>query len=160
MRFTRIRDLAALLVAAGAAAYILVRAYYGSLPRLQWFVPVSLPVLAVAEAVFGFQLRSRIGRRPGTVPVDPLVAARAVVLAKASAIVGAVVAGVWAGLLGYLLPVRDTITAAADDTPTGIVGCAGALCLVAAALWLEHCCRAPRPPDREDSPDTERASRG
>ncbi|MEJ7702793.1 MAG: DUF3180 family protein [Geodermatophilaceae bacterium] len=51
-------------------------------------MPLSLAVLAVVEFVLGAQLRSRIGRRPGTAPVLPLIAARAVALAKATSLVG------------------------------------------------------------------------
>ena len=42
-------------------------------------------------------LRARIRREPGTTPVQPLVAARAVLVAKASSVAGAVVAGAWLG---------------------------------------------------------------
>jgi len=150
MRATRIRDLLLLAVLAGVAAYLLVREYYGSMPGLSWYAPVSLPVLAVAEAVVGSGLRARILRKPGARPVEPLVAARSVALAKASSIVGALMIGGWGGLLGYVIPNRDVLAAARSDTIVGIVGAAGALCLVVAALWLEYCCRAPKPPDDEE----------
>ena len=146
MRATRIRDLLLFVVAAGAISWVLVSNFYGDLPKFSWFVPVSLPVLAVAEAITGLQLRARIHRRRGAAPVEPLVAARSVALAKASAIVGAVMLGAWAGLLGYVVPHRDTISAARGDTTVGVVGAAGAACLIAAALWLEYCCRTPGPP--------------
>jgi hypothetical protein len=152
MRATRIRDLLLFMVAAGVASYVLISSFYGDLPRFHWFVPVSLPILAVAEFISGLQLRNRIHRRRGAEPVEPLAAARSVALAKASAIVGAVMAGAWAGLLGYTVPHRDTISAAHGDTTVGIVGTAGAICLVAAALWLEWCCRTPDPPS-SDRPD-------
>ncbi len=147
MHPTRVRDLLSIAVVVGAVSWLVVRLIYGDLPRLSWFLPLSLPVLAVAEAVAGFQLRARIHRRPGTKPVEAIVAARTVALAKASAIVGAVMAGVWAGLLGYVVPRRSTIVAAQGDTVAGIIGAAGAVVLVAAALWLEYCCRTPEPPE-------------
>jgi hypothetical protein len=156
MRATRFRDLLLYTVAAGVICWLLVNSFYGSMPKLSWFVPRSLPILAVAEAISGLQLRARIQRRRGATLVDPLVAARSVALAKASAIVGAVMFGAWAGLLGYVLPHRDTIEAARTDTPVGIVGAIGAACLVAAALWLEYCCRTPDRPENS-SDDTNRA---
>jgi hypothetical protein len=151
MHPTRVRDLISIAVVAGVISWVVVRAIYGDLPRLHWFLPLSLPVLAVAEAVAGFQLRARIHRRPRTKPVEPIVAARTVALAKASAIVGAVMTGVWAGVLGYVVPLRSTVAAAQGDTVAGIIGAAGAIVLVAAALWLEYCCRTPDPPEDDRS---------
>ena len=81
--------------------------------------------------------------------MQPLVAARSLALAKASAVVGAVMAGVWAGLLVYVLPRLDFLAAAADDALTGAVGVLAAASLVAAALWLEYSCRTPTPPDSD-----------
>ena len=148
---THPRDVALLAVVAGVVCWLAARQWYGSLPRLHWFVPLSLGVLAVAEAISGFQLRARIRRRPGLEPIDPLVAARQLALAKASAMAGAVMLGAWAGLLAYLVPRRSTVAAAAGDATTAGIGVGCAALLVGAALWLEYCCRTPKPP--EDDPD-------
>lgn len=151
MKPTRLADL---LITAGVVAllaYLLVRAAYGVLPSLPPLAGVTLAVLAVVELALAYTLKSRIERKPGTRPVQPLVAARAVALAKASAVAGAVMAGVWLGLLAFLLPRRSEITAAADDTPSAVIGAACAIALVAAALWLQHCCRTPEDPE-ERSP--------
>jgi hypothetical protein len=147
---TTLRDLVPIFVVVGVLAYLLVRAGYGALPSIPPPAGVTLLVLAVVEAVLGYTLKARIEHRPGTKPVQPLSAARAVALAKASAVAGAVMAGVWAGMLGYLLPRRDVLSAAADDTPGAALGLAGALALVAAALWLQHCCRTPPEDDDRD----------
>lgn len=144
---TRLRDLAAIAVVAAALTWLAVRQYYGDLPRLHWFVPLSLALLASVEAVSGTQLRARIRRRPGTEPVHPLVAARSVALAKASAIVGAAMLGVWAGVLIYTVRRLGYLAAAGDDTRTAVIGVVAATALVGAALWLEFCCRTPKPPD-------------
>jgi hypothetical protein len=48
----------------------------------------------------------------------------------------------------YLIPQRSVLQAAASDTPGAWVGLGAAIALVAAALWLEHCCKTP-----EDTPD-------
>ncbi len=141
------RDLVGLALAAGLVSWLVIRQVYGQLPTFPVFVPVSLAVLAAVEVVLGLQLRARIARRPGTTPVPPLIAARAVALAKASSLVGALATGCWAGLLGYTLPNQDFLAAAGADTRTGIVGVACGVVLTGAALWLEHCCRAPRCPD-------------
>lgn len=159
MRFTRLRDLAGLALVAGLVSWLVIRQLYGDLPPFPVFVPVSLAVLAAVEAVLGFQLRARIARRPGTTRVHPLVAARAVALAKASSLVGALATGFWAGLVAYTLPERGYLAAAGADSRTGIVGMACGLLLAGAGLWLEHCCRTPgERPDNADDPPAQRAA--
>ena len=140
---TRPRDLFAVALVTAVLANLLVRLAYGSLPQIPLLAGGTLGVLGVAEAIAGNALRARIRRRPGTRPVQPLVAARAVLVAKASALAGAVMAGIWGGLLAHVLPLAADVTAAGSDTLAGAVGLACALGLVAGALWLEHCCRTP-----------------
>ena len=152
---TRVRDLIGYAIAVATITWIALRRWYGDLPALNWFVPLSLLLLAIAETLAANQLRDRIRRRPGALPVQPLVAARMLALAKASAVVGAFVLGIWAGLLLYTVPRVDQLAAARGDTRTGVVGVVAAAALVAAALWLEYSCRAPTPPDsdRRTRPD-------
>jgi hypothetical protein len=152
---TRVRDLLGYAAGVTLVAWLAVRQWYGDLPRLSWFLPLSLALLGLAEVIAAGQLRARIRQRRGAPPVQPLVAARSLALAKASAVVGAVMTGVWAGLLVYVVPRVGVLAAAAADLRTGLVGVTAALFLVAAALWLEYCCRTPAPPDsdRPISPD-------
>jgi hypothetical protein len=150
---TRLRDLAVIAVVTGLVSYLAIREWYGAIPRLSWFVPLSLAVLAVAEAISGSQVRARIRRRPGLRPIEPLVAARQVALAKASAVVGAAMVGVWGGLLLFTVPRLSFLAAAPSDAVTGGVGVVCAGLLVGGALWLEFCCRTPKPP--EDLTDSE-----
>jgi Protein of unknown function (DUF3180) len=147
----RPRDLVLPALIAAVVVHMVVRLTYGSLPGFPSTAGVPLAVLGVAEAVGGSALRARIRRKPGTRPVQPLVAARAVLVARASAVAGALVAGAWAGLLGYVAPRSADIAAAGDDTVSAVVGVVGALALVAGALWLQHCCRTPD--DHADAPD-------
>ncbi len=146
MTATRPRDLLVVALVTSVVANLLVRLSYGSLPGFPLLGGVTLAVLGVAELIGGNGLRARIRRRPGAKPVEPLVTARAVMLAKASSLGGAVVAGAWAGLLVYTVPRSPDISAAASDTAAGLVGLASALVLVGGALWLERCCRAPDDP--------------
>lgn len=150
---TRVRDLLVVALVVGLAANLLVRATYGELPEFPLFAGVTLGLLGAAEAVGGTLLRRRILGRPGTRPVDPLVAARAVVVAKASALAGAIMTGVWAGFLAYVLPRSADISAAAADSVSVSIGLVCALVLVGGALWLEYCCRAPAGPEDPDAPD-------
>ena len=154
---TRPRDLVLPALAAAVAVHLLVRLSYGSLPAFPGTAGVPLAVLGAAEAIGGSALRARIHRRPGTRPVQPLVAARAVLVARASALAGAIMAGAWAGLLGYVGPRSADIAAAAGDTLAAAIGLVGALALVAGALWLQHCCRTPDDPADGAGPD-DRAS--
>jgi len=152
---TRIRDLIAYAAAVTLITWLAMRQWYGDLPRLRWFVPLSLALLAIAEVLAANQLRDRIRHRPGALPVQPLVAARMLALAKASAVVGAVMVGIWAGLLVYVVPRLGQLNAAGNDTVVGAIGVVAAVALTAAALWLEYCCRTPAPPDgdRHARPD-------
>ena len=116
---TRARDLLAAGLVAALLANLVIRLSYGSLPGFPLLAGATLGVLGIAEALAGNALRARILRRPGARPVQPLVAARAVLLAKASSLAGAIMAGVWTGLLVYVLPRSAEVTAAASDAVSG-----------------------------------------
>lgn len=143
MRPTRPRDLLAVALVAALLANLAVRLTYGSLPGFPAPAGATLGVLGLAEALAGNALRARIRHDPGTRPVQPLVAARALLVAKASSTAGAIMAGAWAGLLAHVLPRSAEISAAGDDSLAGGIGLGCALGLVAGALWLEHCLRTP-----------------
>lgn len=153
MHFTRARDLVLAGLVTAALTYLLVRVLYGQMPPLPTFAGVTLLVLAGIEGWVGAWLRSRI-RNPRK-ELQPLTAARAVALAKASSLLGAIMLGVWFALLGYVLPRRSEITAAADDLPSTVVGVICSAILIAAALWLEWCCRTPR--DQDNQPPERRS---
>lgn len=146
---TRSRDLIAAAIGTAILVHLLVRLGYGSLPPLPTLAGTTLLAFAVAETVLGFILRDRIRRYPRTRPVQALTAAKAVALAKASSVAGALVLGAWLGVLGYVAPRWDDFAAAASDTVAAMVGAVCAAALVAAALWLEQCCRTPEDPQRE-----------
>ncbi len=106
-------------------------------------------VLAITETLIGRNLRAKIQGRRGGKPLAPIAVARMAALAKASSLGGAASGGFAAGFLAYtagslekVVPREDAINAAAT------LGAAAVL--VAAALYLEHCCRAPTPPDEEE----------
>ncbi|WP_086826808.1 DUF3180 domain-containing protein [Allokutzneria sp. NRRL B-24872] len=150
MRFTRPRDLAVAAVLAALVAHLLLVVGYNSLPRLPAFIGLTFLVLGGVEVWFGLSLRARIQRKPGTAPVDALVAARAVALAKASSLAGAIMVGVWGAVLLYVAPRFADLEAAAGDTLAATVGLVSSAALAGGALWLEHCCRTPEEPDDPD----------
>ena len=161
----RRRDLAVLALGLAVSAWLLVRAFYGQLPRLDWWLPLPVGLLALAEALGARTLRARLaaqraaragtGPRAGTAdelarlrPVEPLLVARLAVLAQASAYLGAVLVGAWAGVLAHVGPAVGRLEAAGGDAVTAVLGVVCAAGLVAAALWLESVCRVP--PARDD----------
>jgi hypothetical protein len=152
---TRKRDLTAATVAAGVASYLLVVLLYRWFPPITVWSGLSLLGVALAEAGWAFYVRAKInngqiGDGPGW--LHPLAVARSVLIAKASAWVGALVLGWWVGVLVYLLPRRSTLRVAGEDTPGAVVAAACALALVIAALWLQHCCKSPEePPDNSEA---------
>ncbi|MFW0788509.1 DUF3180 domain-containing protein [Gordonia sp. CPCC 205333] len=145
---TRIRDLTLVAVIVGVASWVLVGYNYGDLPSIPLLAGIALYVLAAVEVVVALIVRSRVGARQvgrARGQLHPLTAARIVALAKASAILGAIMVGVWAGMLVFLLEQND-LAQADHDKPSVIVAVIGAVVLAAAALWLEYCCRAPDDP--------------
>ncbi len=142
---TKAWDLVATFAIAALLAWGATRFAYGSFPPISVFAGASLYPVAVIEAVLAFVIRARVhNEEVGTGrKLHPITAARAVALAKASAQVGAIVAGIWLGFLFWVFPQRGELTAAAADAPGAVVGFFAGVALVAAALWLEYCCRAP-----------------
>lgn len=140
MHFTRPRDLVLAGIVGLAVGFLLIQLAYRDIPRLPTFAGVTLAVLAIVETILAFSIRSRI--REGRF-VRALTAARAVALAKASSLLGAIMLGGWLAVLGYVVPRRDEIIAAEQDTPSAVIGALCAIALMAAALWLEYCCRTP-----------------
>ena len=67
-------------------------------------------------------------------------------LAKASALAGALVGGLYLGTTAWLLTQRGVLAQVSDNLPQAVLGTAGSILFVAAALWLERSCRVPRPP--------------
>jgi len=148
---TRKRDLTAAVVVAAAIGYLLVVGLYRWFPPITVFTGLSLLGVAAVEAIWGRYVRSKIndgliGDAHGL--LHPLAVARTVVIAKASAWVGALVLGWWIGVLAYLLPKRGTLRVAGQDTAGSVVAAISALALIVAAMWLQHCCEKPEePPD-------------
>ncbi|PTA44110.1 DUF3180 domain-containing protein [Micromonospora sp. RP3T] len=146
---TRVSTLVVAGLAAAAVAWLLISGfYYDFAPDLPWLPVITLAGLAVLEGYAAANTRARVERRPGREPVNPLLVARFVVLAKASALAGAIFAGFYAGLVGWLFVERTN--AAVGDRPAAVSGLVAALALVAAALWLERSCRVPEQEDDED----------
>jgi hypothetical protein len=143
-------------LAGAAAGWLLLSAYYRSMPPLPWLPTITVGGLAVLEGFLAQNTRARIERRSGAPRVDPLAVARYVVLAKASSLSGAIFGGFSLGLLSWL--VLEPTKAARDDVPTALGGVIASLVLVGAALWLEWSCRVPEDPEATDRDKPGRSS--
>ncbi|ORW09057.1 DUF3180 domain-containing protein [Mycobacterium kyorinense] len=146
---TRKRDLTAAVIGAAVVGYLLVVLTYRWFPPITVWTGLSLLAVAVAEAGWARYVRTKIsdgeiGDGPGW--LHPLAVARSLMIAKASAWVGALVLGWWIGVLAYLLPRRSWLRVAGEDTAGTAVAAVSALALVVAALWLQHCCKSPQDP--------------
>jgi hypothetical protein len=138
---TRPWTLVAVAAVCAVAAWLVVRSRFGELPTLPWSAAPALLVLAAAEALSGRNLRARIqGRRSGK-PLAPIAVARMAALAKASSLGAAAFGGLAAGLFGYTAGLLNLTVARGDAINAGITAAAAGI-LVAAALYLERCCRA------------------
>jgi hypothetical protein len=137
-------------VVAGAVGWgvvTVVDAYSdGSLP-VPWTAPVVMAVLAVALALWTRGTRARLAGRPGTTPMEPIVAARSAALAMAASRTGAIVAGFYSGVALALLPSWE-VAYVRERVVIALLTVLGAGLVIAAALWLEHVCRVP--PDTSD----------
>ncbi|MCE7009234.1 DUF3180 domain-containing protein [Kibdelosporangium philippinense] len=150
MKFTRPRDLVIAGLLAAVVLYLIMQSAYGSLPPLPTLAGVTLIIIAVIDVVLGFSLRSRIRRTKPGKPVEALTAARAVALAKASSVLGAIMLGAWIGVLIYVFLKRGDIVAASNDTTSAIIGAVCSAALIAAGLWLENCLKTPDEPKEPD----------
>jgi Protein of unknown function (DUF3180) len=150
---TRPATLAVAALAAMALSWIGISTFWNELPTLPWLLPLTLVGLAVYEAAEALATKNRIDRKRGAGPVRPLIVARFAVLAKASALVGALFGGLYLGVTAWLLTQRGVLAQVADNLPQALLGTAGSILLVAAALWLERSCRVPPPPRDTEGPE-------
>ena len=146
---TRPWTLLLIAVLGGTVTWAVLTAVYASLPPLTWTGVPALLIAAGAEAWFGRDLRARIqGKRPGR-PVPPLFVARVLALAKASSQTAALLAGVCGGFMIYLAGLASAPTPRSDLVNASL-SFGACLVLIAAAVFLEYCCRVPGGGDTED----------
>lgn len=164
MKPTRPALLLGLALAPGALAYGAVDLWQtrGTPPGVPVLAPFVLLLLAGVAFATALSLRTRFRaqreRRADARPVDPLTAARAVVFAKASSLVAALIAGIYGGYGVWLWVHLDN-----DVRREQLARCAfsvgAAVLLILAALFLEKVCRVPDDPDEPGRPRGTSASR-
>lgn len=148
MEPTRPATLVIAALATTALAWIAISNFWNSLPTLPWLPPLTLIGLAIFEGIEAYSTRNRILRKEGAGPLQPLVIARYAVLGKASALVAALFGGMYLGMSTWLLTQRGVLAKVSENLPQALLGVAGSIVLIAAALWLERSCRVP-PTDRD-----------
>jgi hypothetical protein len=175
---TRPLALLAAFLATGALSYGVVQlwGHYGTLPGVPASAPITPAVLAAVILATALAFRSRLKAQREAVertlsgeptppilpgqrvakPLDPLQAARALMFAKASSMVGSIVAGVYGGYGVYLLGNLDVDVFRGRAVVCGLAVLAGAG-LVAAALFLESVLRVP--PQSPDQPEPKNGSK-
>jgi hypothetical protein len=148
----RIRVLAGVFVVAGILSWAGARLWnsVGSLPSVPVAAPIVLALIAVVLAATALSIRARLKaqreRQPDAKGVDPLMAARAVVFGQASALVAALVAGMYGGTGVFLLEFLD-IPARRDQAIYAGFSVLAALGVIAAAIFLERVCKLPEDDD-------------
>ncbi|MEV5549286.1 DUF3180 domain-containing protein [Streptomyces sp. NPDC052309] len=154
MKELRIRVLAGVFVIAGVLSWAGARLWnsVGTLPSVPLAAPVVLALIAVVLLATALSLRARLkaqrDRVPGAKGVDPLMAARAVVFGQASALVAALVAGMYGGTGVFLLESLD-IPARRDQAIYAGFSVLAGIGVIAAALFLERVCRLPEDDDND-----------
>jgi hypothetical protein len=162
VRELRIRVLAGVFVVAGILSWAGARLWnsIGTLPSVPLAAPIVLALIAVVLLSTALSLRARLKaqreRRPGAKGVDPLMAARAVVFGQASALVAALVAGMYGGTGIFLLELLDIPTRRDQAIYAGFSVLAG-IGVIAAALFLERVCKLPDDED-QNTPGAEPAA--
>lgn len=149
---TRIRWLVVLFAVVAVATAAVLKSVYSNLPPLPWSAVPTLLLIAVGELYLGLNFRARIQRKPGTRPVEPLVVARVVALAKATAYAGSGFAGLFAGFALFAAGLLDK-AAPQQDAMVAAGTLVAALILVGTALFCEYACRVPPGDDENDHDD-------
>ncbi|MER5310040.1 DUF3180 domain-containing protein [Streptomyces sp. NPDC002773] len=160
MKQLRLKVLAGLFLVAGILSWGAARLWdsVGTLPSVPIAAPIVLAVIAAVLTATALSIRARLkaqrDRRPGAKGVEPLMAARAVVFGQASALVAALVAGMYGGTGVFLLAFLD-VPARRDQALYAALAVATGIGVIAAALFLERVCRLPE--DDDEGPGKARA---
>jgi hypothetical protein len=157
VRSTRLVLLVLLLLLGGALGWSGVAVLEATgmiVARTPWSAAGGLAFFAALLLVGAWYMYDRVHRKQRG--VDVLTAVRLLALAKASALVGALVAGVYAGFAVRFVPVFDTPDGR-ERVVRGVVTALTALGVVAGSLLLERACKVPKGPDEaEDQPSAGR----
>lgn len=143
---------AAALVGAAVGWLVVITANAFDLlpPRIPWSAPVGLVVFAALVGALAWSTHQRLQVRRER--MEPRRAVAFLVLGKASALAGALVAG---GYLGFALNFLTRLDAATprDRVVRSAVAVVAGVALMAGGLLLERACKVPGSEDDESLPD-------
>ena len=145
------RTSASLLVILGAAGAVV--GWFAELMLVASGKPAVIPpvTLGIAVGLIGVLIVLlalpvfRVTRKVPGAHVDPFYATRVVVLAKASSLAGALVTGLAAAILVFLL--TRSVLPAVGSLTMAVVTAVGAVVLLAGGLVAEKMCTLPPPED-------------
>lgn len=152
VRPTRTRSLLLLAGLVTVVTWIALRWWTSAgneLPMLPWSTVGVMGLLAVAVFVAGWPVR-RWTRGRRTEPLDPLRAARTVVLAKAAQYAGSLLTGWYAGQVLVIIPSVD-VEPRRDMLLRGVVSVAAAVLVWVVGWLVERFCRVDRRKDDDSA---------
>jgi hypothetical protein len=158
VKLTPFRALVVAALFGGLAGWLLVvtaNAFDLIPPEVPWTAPIGLILLAALVGALAYSSHQRIQVRRER--MEPSRAVAFLVLGKASALAGALVAGGYFGFALMFLTRIDAVAPRDRVIRSGVAVLAGiALCIT--GLLLERACKIPREDDENDrlEPDTPR----
>lgn len=147
VRPTRIPALAALFVLGGVLGYAFARvsiSLRGVAPQIQWSAAVVLLAAAAIVLVLANSTHRTVQRERRF--IDAHRAVRYLLLAKASALAGALISGGYLGFIACFVDQLD-VTVPQQRVVRGIAAAIAAVLLALGGLLLERACRVPRDKD-------------
>lgn len=143
---TRLSLLAAAFVVAGALGFGSVPLFewrYRAAPRIEWPAVGALALIAAILLALAYSTYKTVHRDRSR--MDPQRAVNLLLVAKASALVGAVVAGAYLGF-GVHFVGRLDVVLPRERAVRALTAAAIGIMIVLSALLLERACRVPRDP--------------
>ncbi|MQY14673.1 hypothetical protein SRB5_48490 [Streptomyces sp. RB5] len=145
----RIGVLAGVFAVAGVLAWAAARLWtsVGTAPSVPLAAPIVLALIAAILLATALSIRTRLKaqrtRVQGAKGVDPLMAARAVILGQSCAYVSALVSGMYGGFGIHLLQEGLEYGTHQTQAVYALFAVLAGWAVVVAALWLERVCKLP-----------------
>lgn len=141
---TRSSVLAVAFVVGVLLGYLLVplsESQNGTAPRVEWAAIMALAVIAGILLVFAYSTYRTVHRE--RLLMDPRRAVNFLLLAKASALMGALIAGGYLGF-GWQFVDQMDIQLPRERVIHSVIAAAASVLIVLAGLLLERACRVPK----------------
>lgn len=131
---------AAIFAGLGWMLIAAVDRFAGRLLQVPFSAVGALAMMALALLIWGLLARPRLLRKPGRVPLDPIVAARTAALAMAASRTGAAVGGFYVGVAIGMVPFL-TSPAGREYAAAAAASALASALLAVVGLWVESICR-------------------